>query len=222
MGRDTTFVYYTGNYENRALERRVKRSLLRSIGDAPLISVSQKPINFGTNICVGEVGVSSQNAWRQLQIGAMAADTKFVSPAEADFVYPKEFFRFQPTRDDTIYCFYPVWLLVVRRGSARKFTQKTSGSEGAIVAGRQVLIDRIESVLSGRGTWGNSDVAGARIPDLLDRRSVRKEAVHLSTPIVSFKTDQNMHRKAPLRHGTACKELPGIGSAADMIRKYIR
>jgi len=219
---DRTIVYYTGNYEHPRLEARVKRTLLRLIGGTPLISVSQKPIEFGKNICVGEVGISSQNAWRQLQIGAQAATTKFVCPAEADFVYPKEFFRFQPEREDTFYCFLPVWILVVVPGRARVFTEKSYGSEGAIIAGRQLLIDRIEVVLSGRGVFGASDVGGARIPDLLNRKAVRKEVVHLSTPIISFKTNLNMHKRAPVRRGTSRRELPGIGTAAAVIKRYMR
>lgn len=221
-----TVVYYTGNYENSILEKRIKRKLLETIGALPLISVSQKPIEFGKNICVGEVGVSSQNAWRQLQVGAKEATTEFICPAEADFIYPKEMFEFIPEREDTFYCFIPVWVLFARRGSVKVFMKKTQGSEGAIIAGRKVLIDRIEQVLSGRGMWGNSDVAqegceGNRLPDLLDRKIVRRESVVLKTPILSFKTNQNMHRKAPLKRGSCCIELPGIGFAQDVIREYM-
>lgn len=51
----STVVYYTSNKEHEYFENKVKKRLLKTIGDIPLISVSQKPMKgFGKNICVGE------------------------------------------------------------------------------------------------------------------------------------------------------------------------
>ena len=100
---DLTAIYYTCNRERPEFERRIQETLLEAMGDIPLISVSKKPIDLGHNICVGDVpgGDSSQNAYRQFQIGARAATTKWVCPVEADFLYPPEYFTFEPEREDT-------------------------------------------------------------------------------------------------------------------------
>ena len=95
------------------------------------------------------------------------------------------------------------------------------GSEGAIVVGRQTLIDRIEYILDGMGEWGLASTEGKRLPDLLDPREVSKERFSLEIPIVSFKTHENMHRKAPILHSSRCRELPGIGHASDLIKEYM-
>lgn len=221
MSSDTTAIYYTGNYENPLLEHKVQQTHLRNMGNMPLISVSQKPIEFGKNICVGEVGISSQNAWRQLQVGAKAATTKYVCAIEADFIYPKEYFEFQPTIENVFYCAGPVWILFARRNTVKIFYKKPLGSEGAIVVGRQTLIDRIEYILEGMGEWGLAKSTGKILPDLLDPREVVKERFELETPIVSFKTEHNMHRKAPVLHASRCRDLPGIGNSWDLIKEYM-
>ena len=93
---DLTVIYYTSNKEKELFESRIRESILDMIGDIPLISVSQKPIDFGKNICVGDVGVCGHNLFRQFQIGAKAAKTKYVCNVEADALYPKEYFEFTP------------------------------------------------------------------------------------------------------------------------------
>ena len=151
---DLTVIYYTSNREKELFESRIRQSLLDVIGDLPLISVSQKPIDFGKNICVGDVGVSSQNAFRQLQIGAMEAKTRFVCPAESDFLYPKEYFEFRPPREDIFYIMAPLWVCFHQRGFAKVFCEKPRGSESTVIVGRDYLIGKIEFTLKDVGQWG--------------------------------------------------------------------
>lgn len=71
-----TVVYYTSNWldtQNPYFLENTKKQLLTAIGDLPLISVSQKPIAFGTNICVGEIGRSHLNLYRQILAGSWLA-----------------------------------------------------------------------------------------------------------------------------------------------------
>ena len=70
--KDLTVIYYTSNWldtHNPYFLENTKKQLLRAIGDLPLISVSQKPIVFGQNICVGETGRSHLNLYRQILEG---------------------------------------------------------------------------------------------------------------------------------------------------------
>ena len=110
---DLTVIYYTNNLEKPEFEGRIQRTLKETTDflEIPIISVSQKPIDFGKNICVGEVGASSQNAFRRLQLGAIEAKTRFVCPAEADFLHPREYFEFVPPSDRTAWVAIPVWVL---------------------------------------------------------------------------------------------------------------
>lgn len=64
-----SIVYYTSNHEKPEFEQKIIDDLLSKRGDLPIISVTQKPMDLGTNICVGDVGLSYLNARRQMLIG---------------------------------------------------------------------------------------------------------------------------------------------------------
>ena len=87
-----TVVYYTANQLKPQFHDKTKELLLEAIGDLPLISVSQAPMDFGENIFVGQLRHHPYNIYRQLLIGAMAAKTKYIACAEDDVLYPKEHF----------------------------------------------------------------------------------------------------------------------------------
>lgn len=214
---DTTIVYFTSNREKEAFEGRIRRTLLRTIGTLPLISVSQKPIDFGINICVGELEASTINALRQIQLGAAAATTKFITLAESDYLYPREYFRLKPARDDTAYLATPIYVYFAQSRKTKFFTLKRGNSDSAMIAGRQCLIDGIESALGNHGMWSSSpDFHFAHLLKLL-----RLENFPLSIPAVTFKTDENMHRKSPFSRTRICTELPDWGTAHALIRKYL-
>lgn len=94
---DITIIFYTSNYENQGFMDVITENLLKSIGDTPLITVSHKPMKLGRNICVGEIGRSHLNIYRQILIGAKAAETPYVALAEDDILYPPSHFRIRPS-----------------------------------------------------------------------------------------------------------------------------
>lgn len=216
---DLTVIYYTSNNEDPIFTKNMQKTLLETIGDLSLISVSQKPIDFGKNICVGKVGISSHNAWRQLQIGAMSAKTKFVCIAEADCLYPKEYFEFRPN-DDVAHIIKPLWMLVVQRGKARRFYLKPRGSEAAMIVGRERLVKAIDEVFEGYDYWGMEKANGETIPYLLHK--IKYVVDYIDKPIITIKTDNNMHRRTPHLPESKCTELPYWGNAHELADKYFR
>jgi hypothetical protein len=216
-------IYYTCNREKPEFESRIMQRLWKAIKPLrlPLISVSHKPIDFGHNICVGDIGLSGQNIFRQWQTGAIAAKTRFVCNAEADHIYPREYFQFVPERDDTFYLAIPVWVAFAQRGRTRRFSQKVRGSESAMIVGRDTLIARIDEMMVGRGQWGTADMAGgARLQNPIDRRHAKRSTFTISTPIVTFKTDRNIHRNTPHDRSNPLQDLPGIGNIAELLRAF--
>ena len=212
---DTTVIYFTSNREKEDFEGRIRRTLLRTIGTLPLISVSQKPIDFGTNICVGEKEASTANALRQIQLGAAEVTTRFVALAESDYLYPREYFRFKPTRDDTAYLATPIYVCFAQHRKTKFFTLKRGNSDSAMIAGRQCLVDGIETTLQKYATTPST----LHFAHLL--KLFRLENFTLSIPAVTFKTDENMHRKSPFSRTRVCTELPDWGTAHNLIRKYL-
>lgn len=106
-----TIIYITDNSLDEELAEKVRSILVREARDVPIISVSHKPINLGTNICVGDIGRNWNSIYKQLLIGAENAKTKYVSVAEHDCLYTHEHFLWEPPRDDTFYYNTNCWLV---------------------------------------------------------------------------------------------------------------
>ena len=110
-GSDTTIVYYTDNALDPEIAGKCRELLLRSANGHPIISVSQRPIDFGENVCVGDIGRSWLSLYKQLFEGVRLAKTKYVAMAEHDCIYSEEHLLWTPPRDDTFYYNDNCWLL---------------------------------------------------------------------------------------------------------------
>ena len=93
---DTTVIYYTANRAPEEFARRVREHLLWASAGIPIISVSQKPIDFGGNIHAKGLVPSFYNVYRQILMGAERAKTEFVACAEDDTLYVPEYFNYKP------------------------------------------------------------------------------------------------------------------------------
>ena len=215
MDNDITVVYYTSNREDEAFEAKIRRTLLDTIDGLPLISVSQKPIDFGENICVGDVGVSGQNAQRQMQLGAKAAKTRFVCVAEADMLYPREYFDFRPEATDRIYTADSVYVLWPRGWFYHK---RPSHCEGAIVADRDLLIATVDEMYDDRGMWCDGVEGRKEARYMFHERSY--ERFHTTVPIITWKTSNGMHYASPIDRRNSVQELPHWGTAGKLRGDY--
>ncbi|KKT67718.1 MAG: hypothetical protein UX25_C0011G0006 [Candidatus Woesebacteria bacterium GW2011_GWC2_45_9] len=205
-----TVIYYTSNREDEAFERKIRAKLLQVIGDLPLISVSQKQIDFGKNICVGNVGISNQNAFRQFQLGAINAKTPFVVAAEADCLYPREYFEYLPPSLNTCHRYDNVWIMY--KYSKAGFVRKAY-SECAQVWGREILIRHIEKRLKGRGRWRPTLEHGGAVPTMFGRQGWGYFQGEI--PVINIKTIEGMHLTTGVIKGQdpqGVKKLPFWGT----------
>jgi hypothetical protein len=100
MVNDLTLIYYSANVIPEITAERIRENLLLvTKGQYPIISVTQKPIDFGKNICIGELGQSKYNEYKQILIGAKEAKTKYIACVEDDALYAPEHFTFRPPAD---------------------------------------------------------------------------------------------------------------------------
>lgn len=217
--QDLTVIYYTNNQEKPAFAERIRQVLLGVIGDLPLISVSQEPMDFGRNICVGKVGSSSQNAYRQLQIGAQEAKTTYICTAEADFIYPREYFEFIPDGPKRAYLAQPVFVAMALRGKGKYYAPKPRGSEAAMVVGRKYLISCIDRMLHGLSLWGPMHADGINFPYLM--HIARHSYFYIDTPVITFKTDRNMHRGTPHSIESRTRYLEPFGEVHTLLDKFL-
>jgi hypothetical protein len=99
-----SIVYYTANVLREPFFTNALNQLKEAAGDIPVISVSQKPMDFGKNICIGDIGKSYLNIYRQMLIGAKEVKTPFIAFAEDDTLYPAEHFKtFLPKETEFAY-----------------------------------------------------------------------------------------------------------------------
>jgi len=99
---DLTVLYYTANLLKPKFDEAIRKQLRLAAEDFPIVCVSQKPMDFGdVNICVGDIGQTHLNIYRQMLIGAKEVKTKYIAIAEDDTLYSAGHFTEYRPADDT-------------------------------------------------------------------------------------------------------------------------
>ena len=216
---DTTVIYYTSNRETENFEGEIIKELLKSSGDLPVVSVSQKSMNFGKNICVGDVGASNINTKKQILIGLEEATTKYVHMAEADFLYPPEYFQFVPERDDTVYYLDNIFVLFCNRNRLHR----KRNSDGALVCNRLYLKNLLSQALEHAPEWFD----GRDEPEYegkLKHNTVLYSGSRLpfttEIPAVSFKTGNGVSWRCPHSKNDYKLKLPRWGTAEALNERF--
>lgn len=155
---DLTVLYYTANRINDLFAEETRKQLLEQLARhawtsiphlfPPIVSVSQRPIPFGHNICIGKVGASIYQCYQQVLTAAHAARTRFVACCEDDTLYTSDQFAFRPPRDDTFYYNQHRWVLSRRlSGNGRRreafFYYRRRTQMAMLVCARDLLVDTL-------------------------------------------------------------------------------
>ena len=201
-----TIIYYTSNREDETFEEKIRGELVKNRSGLPVISVSQKPIDLGENVCVGEHEASTYNTKKQIYEGLKRATTEYVVMAEADFLYPKEYFEFEP-KGDKFYCVENVYIAWINRS---KFYRKL-GSEGAMICHRESLMEIMETYLT---EW---DMRTKMKSLLFHPESIK---VTLETPVVTFKTGNGVSWRCSYIKGSSIKDIPHWGNAGKLRKRF--
>jgi len=220
---DKTILYYSSNREDPVFEQKIVDDLLSKAGNLPIISVTQKPMNVGKNICIGDKGQSYINEWRQIVIGAKEATTEYLIMAESDFLYPPEYFQFEP-KGENIYLYDNVWIMWME-GTFKSFHRK-SRSEGAQVIKRQYLIDILEAYLVRYpGWWGEEykKEGPHHSPYFSAHRKKKIAFFHGENPSISVKTRQGINWMVGRLggKGNISRSLPYWGDVKKLRNKFL-
>lgn len=220
-----TIIYYTANTEDPKFEEKICKNILKQKCNLPIVSVSQKPMDFGENICVGDVGHSDLNAFRQLLIGARTAKTPYIVSAESDFLYPENYFAFEP-KGANLYRYRNVWI-VFKHPRFYSYRRKKY-SEGAQIGKREYIIKLLEEFLDGAPEW----LDGVNSPPRYDKNGVVKDNLYQQTPFryfggeipcISFKTGDGMRWQTNLLSGKENwqRNLPYWGEVGNLRKEYL-
>ena len=183
-----SIIYYTPNLKNEKFAERIREKLLETIGDTPLISVSQKPLKFGQNICVGEIGRSYRNVFKQMLAGVKEAKTDYVGMAEDDTLYPAIHYdeHFYPPLDTFAYNMSRWSICTWVKPPVYVITNRLCNSN--MIAPRKLLIELIEKRME-RFPEGKEPSALWSEPGKQDGKyglGEYKIKQFMTTPIVSF------------------------------------
>lgn len=217
MKKISTIIYYTSNREDPAFEKRVQENLVKVSGVLPIISVSQKPIDLGKNIYIGDVGASGFNMFRQVQIALQMATTPFVISAEADCLYPPDYFTFIPPRIDACYRNSNLYVMPDRR---EFFFHKKEGATHAQVIGREFYLNTLNKLFEGAPKWS---VEEKNFPkERLHKADVFDHIEYWETknPVFQIKTHKGM-RYYTHSDRTPVLELPYWGSGKRVRNYYL-
>lgn len=215
---NATILFYTSNREGNDFEQRIKNNILEvNRNNLPIISVSQYPIEFGDkNIVVGDVGTSGFNMFRQVQRGLREIKTDFVISAEADCLYPPEYFEFRPDDLTTPYRNTNTWVMPQWRAF---FWQKRESATHAQIVGTQYYLDVLNKLFTGLPDWSveqkNFPKEYYKQEDIFDNIKYW----FCPNPVVQIKTTRSM------RHYTSSdridiNELPYWGRGTEFRKKY--
>ena len=220
---DKTIIYYTSNREKPEFERKIIESLKKQAGDIPIISVSQKPMNLGKNICVGDVGHSYLNEFRQILIGLKECKTPYYIHAEADFLYPPEYFIFEPAGDN-IYRYDNVWIVLADSSIAYSYRRKRY-SEGAQICKTDFMIEVYETWLKSDNLpeWYDGYLFTEKTNRDISMRSKPFIFFHGAIPCVSFKTGKGMRLNTSTLSGRENMKsaLPLWGKVDELRKEYL-
>lgn len=206
MGK-INIIYYSANHEKESFEKKVMQGIKEA--GYPIISVTQKPVDLGKNICVGKQGHSYLNAFRQILIGCEESKADFVAMAESDCLYPKGYFDFKPTDKNVVYTYDNAWVLWEKYG---KFFKKQQ-THGSVMYGRKFLIEIINKALKGLPEWSYEQVNfDLCLPSY-------KQVSFTGNPVVCVKTKDAPNRGVSLEK-IKTNELYYWGKASEVIKKY--
>lgn len=211
MDSDRTIIYYSSSNEDPEFEQKIIDDLKKKAGNIPIISVTRKPLDLGTNICIGEQPISYTNEWRQLLIGLKAAKTKYCMTAESDCLYPEDYFTFTPPRDDTMYYYDNLYLVWKKHNG---FWKKTGHCEGAEICNREYWISRIEPLL-GRGWEPNS----REWENEVVRKFFPQENIFTGNGVITFKTGKGVSSRSTFINNKL-RDIPYWGNIAEL-KKFI-
>ncbi len=91
-----TIIACTDNSLDERIAALCRRVLVREAGNIPIISISHKPIELGTNIVVEGMKPCWTTLYKQMLIGVEAAPTDTVVICEHDVLYTNEHLTYEP------------------------------------------------------------------------------------------------------------------------------
>lgn len=224
-------VYYTNNSPADNIFLGCQKQLNRCMAEwhFPIISVSQKPIDFGQNIVVNfESSVLSM--FKQIVIGLEACNTEAVFLIEHDVLYHPSHFDFTPERKDRFYYNRNMWHVSAEDGKAVFYLHNDPSH---LCADRELLLRHYRKVVAyveqngWSGSLGFSPPKGLPKEERIGRYNVYKSAqpnidIRHGAAFTRQRMDRSQFRSAnSCREWTEAEEVPFWGRTKDRFDEFM-
>lgn len=168
---------YTDNSLDERIASLCREQLIMASELKPIISVSQKPINLGQNICIGETGRSHLSMYTQILKGIEASETKYIALAEHDVLYSPEHFNWEPPQEDVFYYNLSVWFA---NWSTCEYFYQRRRVLSQLICGRDVALKAIKDKvwMLRHGYMIKKGIPGACEPGVLADREAFERAAY--------------------------------------------
>lgn len=213
---DLTLLYYTANKISEDFASNVRNHLLSLFPEGvALISISQKPIDFGENICVEGLEYSVYNIYKQVLIGAKAAKTKYVACCEDDSLYNREHFEHRPP--ENIFAYNKNRYLV----NSTAYFWRNTPCMSTCIASTKLMVETLETRFEKfpnilpKKELGDFCEPGRR-EDKLGLPFVEMSIFRTSNPVLVFNHVPSVGGIRVVKEHTAKPELAYWGTAADL------
>jgi hypothetical protein len=229
-----TAIYLTDSSVDQKIWNVCQNILQKEANGMPIISVSQVPIDFGENICVGNIGRSWLSLYKQLYAGLEAAKTKHIVICEHDCIYSNEHLLFVPPRNDTMYYNMNHWLVQYDcishpelNGMYSYWPRRTPMSQ--LIANRdfllkdtelrvRLLVDPTDDVSVIRAQLWASRGGAPSIHKLIQHKLPDHPYERFSTKNPNLDIRHKTNFTGPKRGKKRCYELPYWGKFKDIIQ----
>jgi hypothetical protein len=220
---DLTIIMMTPNKVPKTWAEYHKKILMDEAGDAQFITISNEPLDWGTNLIQTEYSVT--NIYRQMLRGAKIATTPFIAIADDDTLYPREHFLYRPPMDRFGYN-YNRWHILTWKRKVPYYFYKPRPGNGLLICSRELMITAIENRLKDRnelvGYLARELGTGKYVKDFDKAEFMEFYTYH---PVVSFYHDYSVdphnqhHTKRPWP--VQCFDLPKWGHVKGVLEKFV-
>ncbi len=224
--QDLTIIFLTLNKVPKTWAKYHREKLLEAAGDYPIISLSKKPMDLGTNVIQTEPeGIS--NVWWQVLKGAKLATTKYIAIADDDTLYPKDHYQwYRPPLDTFAYNMHK-WSLF----TFGEPTYSTNGRVGncTMIAPRELTVEALEERYTKYPNGTPPKYSGEMGREFIEKGlgiTRRKLAyVYSANPIVCFRHKfamEHSQRNGRKRMGIIqAYDIPYWGKSAELVKKFV-
>jgi hypothetical protein len=222
--KDLTILFLTVNEVPAQWAEFQKQTLLKAVGDSPIITMSMKPLDWGLNILQDRPKSLSNIYWQMLR-GAKLADTEFIGIAEDDTLYNAEHFCPRPASNEFAYnmCHWSLFTW----GEPTYHWRHRHGNY-SLIAPRVLMIEaleeRFEMYPNGTPDDRTGELGRFRVEKYLKLTPRKLKEFWTTVSIVNFQHDYSMEdyqrRHVKRRAALRAYEIPYWGRADKLVENF--